>query len=386
MAGRELFFALVSCFFFFGSAPSQQRPGPPDAEARLPVHILGEVLLEDGAYPDEPVRVEMFCEGAVRRQTFAHQGRYTLKFGTKSPAKNALADASIDGNSRDGEFFQPQRLDGIVPSQSYSRAVANTLDLYGCDLRATLPGFESSRISLGRRKPLDRREVAPIVLRRVANVEGTTISLNSLQAPDKAKKAYRNAQKELRKTRPSLSKARRELERAVKEFPDFAAGWQLLGEVHLRRTDEPAAHQAFTESMTADPNYIRPYLSLASLEFDQERWGEVEKLCSRVIGLNPHVTYAHYLCGAANYSLRRMDLAEESIRKVKASNEANQYPVAHFILGGILTEKGDIASAAAEFQRFLEIQPEGALARQSKNILMEWEKQGVVGHRTVPKN
>ena len=372
--GRKLLTASMCSLFLITLALPQNRIGKPQSA----VFLSGEVVLEDGTYPEEPVRVELVCEGSVRRQTYTHQGLYRLEFNAGTAQAGTVPDASMSEPPSETEFFQAERNSLGGPSQAYAPQVVNTLDLTGCELRARLAGFQSNTVSLGRRKPLDRTEVKTMVLRHTRTAEGSTISLNSLQAPDKAKKAYRNAYTELRKTRPSLSKARRELERAVKKFPDFAAGWQLLGEVHLRRTDEPAARQAFAESMTADPKYIRPYLSLASLEFDQERWGEVEKLCSQVIGLNPDVTYAHYLCGAANYSLRRTDLAEESIRKVQASNQARRYPVADFILGGILTERGDIPSASAEFRRFLAAQPQGPLAKQARQLLQDWEKQGLI--------
>lgn len=372
--GRKLFTASMCSLFLFTLALPQNRVGKPQSA----VFLSGEVVLEDGTYPEEPVRVELVCEGSVRRQTFTHQGMYRLAFNAGTAQAGTVPDASMSEPPRETEFFQAERNSLGGPSQAYAPQVVNTLDLTGCELRARLAGFQSNPVSLGRRKPLDRTEVKTMVLRYVGTVEGSTISLNSLKAPDKAKKAYRSAYKELRKKTPSLSKARRELDRAVKEFPDFAAGWQLLGEVHLRRTDEPSARQAFAQAMAADPKYIRPYLSLASLEFDHNRWGEVEKLCSQVIGLTPDSTYAHYLCGAANYSLGKLDAAEESIRKVLASNEANRYPVADFILGGILTDRGDIPSATVELRRFLTVQPQGPLAAQARRYLEDWEQQGLI--------
>ena len=293
--GKKLLSTSICSLFLVTLALSQGRIGKPKSA----VFIYGEVVLEDGTHPEESVTVEMVCSGSVRRQAFAHQGRYRFEFNAGTSLDSGVLDASMSEPARETEFFWAERNSLEGASQAYAPQVVNTLDLTGCELRGRLTGFQSSTISLGRRKPLDRPEVGTIVLKRVANVEGTTISLSSLKAPDKAKKAYQSAYKELRNKRPSLSKARRQLERAVKEFPDFAAAWQLLGEVHLRRTDEENARQAFAQSISADPKYIRPYLSLASLEFDQNRWGEVEKWCSQVIGMNPHHTYAHYLCGAA---------------------------------------------------------------------------------------
>ena len=71
------------------------------------------------------------------------------------------------------------------------------------------------------------------------------------------------------------------------------------------------------------------------------------------------------------------------MRKVQASNEAKRYPVADFILGGILTDRGDIPSATVELRRFLAAQPQGPLAAQARQYLESWEKQGLVEPETA---
>src|SRR5205809_80391 len=63
-------------------------------------------------------------------------------------------------------------------------------DLMGCEIRAALPGFRSDVVNLSGRRAFDNPDVGTIVLHRLANVEGVTISAVSLQAPKDAKKAY----------------------------------------------------------------------------------------------------------------------------------------------------------------------------------------------------
>jgi hypothetical protein len=63
-------------------------------------------------------------------------------------------------------------------------------DLFSCELRASLPGFRSDVVSLANRRFMDNPEVGTIVLHRLGNVEGLTISATTMAAPKDAKKAY----------------------------------------------------------------------------------------------------------------------------------------------------------------------------------------------------
>lgn len=379
--GKRLFPFWIASFLLCTWAWSQQA-----REERL-LFINGEVIFEDGTHPEEPVLVEMLCNGSVRRQTFTHQGYFSLEFGKNTRVE--VREASVEGFIRPKEFYQGRRdsLDGRVIS-AYSAKVQDYLDLSGCELRAVLPGFQSDSILLGRRSPLEKPDVGNIMLRG-SDVKGTIVTPTTLKAPKKAKKAYQDAQKELRKKKVNYSKAAKELEKAVKEYPEFAAAWHLLGKVRLAREDGSGAHQAFKKAITADRKYVNPYLSLARMEFGQDRWEEVDRLSREVIALNPDMIYAHYLCAAANYPMGRLDLAEESARKVLDSKEAQRYPHTHFILAGVLAQRGNVASATAEFYRFLEVEPEGPLAEEAKQILADWERLGLIGKReaaTVPDN
>ena len=94
--------------------------------------------------------------------------------------------------------------------------------------------------------------------------------------------------------------------------------------------------------------------------------------------LDPSMIYPKYLCAAANYSLGKLGRAEELIQQIQESPASSNYPMIHFLLGGILAKRGEIPSAVTEFKRFLETQPEGALAQQSEQLLSDWKKQGLI--------
>ncbi len=170
----------------------------------------------------------------------------------------------------------------------------------------------------------------------------------------------------------------KELEKAVKLYPEFAAAWHLLGEIHLKLQDETAARQAFERALAADSYYASPYISLAMLELVEERWEQAVQLCRQALELDPQLIRAHYFNALANSFLGNLDVAEESILRVQKSSQAQDYPAIHLILGWVEAEKGNFQSAAAEYGSFLEAQPTALITEKLKKQLTQWKEQGLI--------
>ena len=385
--GRTLFFVPITTLVLLSSLMGQRR-GPnqesappirtpqygeqtPARSQTRPITLNGEVMMEDGTRPEKPVEVVLVCHGVVRQRAFTSRGDFSIDVGrSRSLATN---DSSVGGGPSDDQFLGPTGVgvSSIEPAD-------NSLDMSGCELRASLVGFSSDAIRLGRRRALDNSDVGDIVLHRLEGVEGTTVSANTSKAPKKAKQAFEKAGKELRKKKAQPSKAAKELEKAVKEFPEFAAAWHLLGELRLVLDDAAGAQKAFKQAIDSDPQFISPYLSLAKFLVGQGQWEDAAQLSDKVIELNPYVTYAYYLSAASNYSLGNLDVAEKSARTVVENQEAPRYPQTYFILGGILARQGKVTPASAEFNHYLEVEPAGPTADQVKQILSAWKEQGLI--------
>ena len=68
----------------------------------------------------------------------------------------------------------------------------------------------------------------------MGDAPGTTISVTSMAAPKDAMRAYEKAQK-IKTEKPA--EAEKELNKAVQLYPQFAAAWTLLGDIHRQRND-----------------------------------------------------------------------------------------------------------------------------------------------------
>jgi len=356
----------------------QQTPRPTQSYA--PLFLKGKVLLDDGNAPLEPVLVELVCEGSVRLQEHSTVGGdFTVRVG--GDAQMGLGDASVGspggGTAQYGQ--QGGQQSGAYRGNEYfSRTPTGGTDLRGCELRTSAPGMQSSAIQLGIRGALTDTDVGVIVLHRVSGSAETTVSLRSLAAPKKAKDAYAKANKELAKERSNPSKAVKELQKAVEIYPEFAAAWELLGEVRLALDDAAGAREAFLEAARVDPEYTAPFLSLAGLELNQGRWEEVIKWSNQALECNPQIVKAQYFVAHANFFMGRLAEAEVAARRVQDSSAAAYYPGTHYMLGTILAEQGDWSSAGGEFNRFLEASPDSSVAGPLRRQLKEWERQGLI--------
>ena len=216
------------------------------------------------------------------------------------------------------------------------------------------------------------------MLHRIGGVKGSTVSLKTLTAPKRARKEYEKAQEELEKDSPDYSKAADRLSKAVKSYSEFAAAWNLLGEVRLALKDQAGAREAFERSMAEDANYVTPWLLLAKMEIEGEHWKEAARLTRGVIELNPYISLAHYYSAVSHYYLGDLNLAEVSIRYLQQSGGIQSYPVASYLMGMIKARDGDFTGTAGEFRQFLKSNSNPEWADQITKQLVEWENRGLI--------
>jgi Tfp pilus assembly protein PilF len=323
-------------------APSTRTPGSADVNTR-PVFVSGKVMLQGGGALPEPVPIERVCNGTVRREGYADtKGQFEFQLGLNL----TFQDAS-ENDSR------------ITPA-SQSRSVTNnglrSLELNGCELRAVLAGYQSSTVIL-RAIGGDTWEypVGTIFLKRIGNAPGTTISVTSMAAPKDAMHAFEKAQK-IKAEKPV--EAEKELNKAVKIYPQFAAAWTLLGDLHREHNDFDTARTDYAQAIAADSQFVNPAYGLAMIAAQEKKWDEAIRLTEQVIKLNAAAyPLAYFLNAAANYNLQKFAPAEESARKFKTLDTQHSHPDVCLLLSYVLSARQDYAGAAREIRDYLAIAP-----------------------------
>ena len=346
--------------------PQDQQRTTMDQMQNRPIFLSGKVRMEDGSAPPETVTIERLCMGAgnpIPEGYTDSKGGFGFQVGQRA---GMLPDASVS-NTNDGFGGNSGGVFGNTPGRS--RGVSER-DLMNCELRASLPGYRSSLVNLAGRRTLDNPDVGTIILRRLGDVSGFTTSATTLMAPKDARKALEKARNALKKNK--LPDALKELETAVSLHPKFAEAWYELGRIQAMQNSLDTAKASYAKALEADDKYVRPYLGLAVMEAQQQKWVEVKQLSERVIKLNRYdFPAAFFYAAVANFNLKDVESAEKQCRSGIEIDQYHMMPKISHLLGMILADKQDYKGASEQLSSYLKFAPKANDIEQVKLQLAE---------------
>lgn len=352
-----------------GRFPTQPRPGEdpnnrfPDFNQNRPIFIQGKVLLDDGTVPTEQVVIQRVCNGGngVNEGYTDSKGQFSIELGRNAAV---FQDASTN-SADDGSFGRPGGFGGSTnraPGGFGGGRQITERDLMGCEIRAQLAGFRSEPVQLSGRRTMDNPNIGTIILRRIANVEGLTMSKTTLMAPKDAQRAYEKGRKLAQGKKPA--EAQKEYEKAVGLYPQYAAAWFELGLVREMQNQPEPAMEAYNKSVEADAKFIKPYLQIAGLHARSQKWQEAADTTEKAIKLNPYdFPNAYFYNAVANFNLQKIDAAEKSAREGVKLDGSNRLPKLKHLLGVILAQKDDLPGAAENLKSYLKFAPTDNMAK-----------------------
>lgn len=344
--------------------PQERQPSFDQMQNR-PIFISGKVRMEDGSAPPETATIERICasRGTPIAEAYTDsKGGFSFQVGQRM---GMMPDASMGNTGEEGRGSAFPN----SPGRNGSGGVSER-DLMSCELRASIPGYRSTIVSLVGRRSLDNPDVGTIILRRLGDVSGFTTSATSLMAPKDAKKSLEKARNALKKNK--LPEAQKELELAVNLHPKYAEAWYELGRVQVIQTNNDGARASYAKALEADDKYVRPYLGLAVLEAQQQKWSEVKQLSEKVIKLNRYDFPAAFFYGAvANFNLRDSETAEKLCRSGIEIDQYHSLPKMSHLLGMILADKQDFKGASEQFNSYLKFAPKAGDIEQVKKQLAD---------------
>ncbi|MCP5119890.1 MAG: tetratricopeptide repeat protein, partial [bacterium] len=247
----------------------------------------------------------------------------------------------------------------------------------GCAVRASLAGYRSDTIPT-HELPTNPK-VAALVLHRQGKYQGAAISATWLAAPEPAKLAFHAAIRGMRLGADGdYASAVKSLESAVELYPEYAAAWYELGSLSLVAGDRPAAQEALSKAIAADPWSISPDDPLLLITLAEQKGERARALCDRMLAMNPYLANAHYQRGLASLHLGEVDEAHKAAQAIEAGAEGKTFAHLHHLRGLIHENAGDIKEAAAEYWMYLRAEPNGSEARILRRRLAEWQVEGKI--------
>jgi protein O-GlcNAc transferase len=142
----------------------------------------------------------------------------------------------------------------------------------------------------------------------------------------------------------------------VKDYPNSAKAYQLLGDI-LQRTGRAAAAVApFEQAIRLNPNFSDAQLGLGNALYQLERFAEAEACYRRALAVRPGFFEASQNLAS---TLRAQGRQDEAIKQFERTREIKpDAPIVHTNLGGLLQSMGRNEEAAACFKRALALKPE----------------------------
>jgi tetratricopeptide (TPR) repeat protein len=322
--------------------------------------------MDDGTPPPDSVTVQLVCRSTPRSIAYTDsKGGFSADLGSRLNSA-VMMDAT---ESWGGGLSNP----GGSSSRAGQGNGFSERDLIGCTVQASLPGFRSDAVNLGSHRSLDNPDIGIIVLHRLGNVEGLTISATSRMAPKDAQKAFEKGRNEIKKQK--WENGQREFEKAVGVYPKYAAAWFELGLVQEEQKDEDGARKSYAQSLAADSKFVSPLLSLAAMSMRGQKWQEAADYTGRLLQLNPvDFSQAWYFNSVANYYLKKMDVAEKSAREGISRDTIHKYAKMNQVLGIVLAQKQDFPGAVEQLRAYLRYAPEDPDAEQVKKQIADVEK------------
>jgi tetratricopeptide (TPR) repeat protein len=336
--------------------PRPTVPNPnnfPTMEMNRPLYIRGKVMLDQGGEISEPVPIQRVCGSSIHREGYTDMnGSFSILLGDNSTFQDASETGSFTGR----------------PSNLTAR------QLWNCEIRALLPGYTSSAISLAGKDFGDMSSIGNIVLHRIGGTEGNSISVTSLKAPDKAKNEYKKALESY--DQKKYSDVEKHVAKALAIYPEYASAWDLRGKEQQHRKLDAEAAKSYEAAIAADPKFVGPYIRLAAVNSMTGNWQEVLRLTERAIQLDP-LSYpdAYLLNGAAHYNLKQFPEAERSANKAIDLDKEHRFTRSELLMASLLQIKGDFPGAATHFRTFLKLEPQCPEAPQINAFLAKYDQQ-----------
>jgi len=183
--------------------------------------------------------------------------------------------------------------------------------------------------------------------------------------PKEAREAFEKGRKA--GAEKKFDQAVTELNKAVTVYPQYAAAWSLLGEIHRLQNQFGPAREEYGKALAADPKFVSPYFGLAAIAVMENKWSDAAQLTDELIQLNS-LAYpmAYFFNAAANLNLGKLDAAELSARKFQQVDKAHTRPDIALLLANILAGKHQYAEAAQLYRDYLAVKPDAPNAEALK--------------------
>ena len=148
-----------------------------------------------------------------------------------------------------------------------------------------------------------------------------------------------------------------------------------IGEALEKKGDDAGAEAAYKKAIAADPKLPDPYAALATLYNKQQKFDQAAEMSKKANELSGGAGgNASVVFNEGIIFWNQSKIAEAKARFEQAIKLDPKMADAHYWLGMALINEGELKGAAASFEKYLSIAPDGQHAAAAKGILQQIKK------------
>jgi tetratricopeptide (TPR) repeat protein len=246
-----------------------------------------------------------------------------------------------------------------------------------CFLYGDAQGYTSSRVYVSKQDLSSGvARVGTILLRPVNSAQANqdyTVSVASLAAPPKAKKAFKKGQEQVRKN--NWQSACDYFQEAVQIYPRYAAAWLDLGRAQAHQQNLAEARRSFQRATDEDSHLTAAYTELASLAARQNDWSLLSEATDHMVQQLPNSSPSiWFLNSIGKFNTGQISNAKHSAEQGLRLDLHHAIPQLEYLYGMILARERNYVSAAQHIRTYLRLVPHADDTSKAQAALSDIEQ------------
>jgi predicted Zn-dependent protease len=196
------------------------------------------------------------------------------------------------------------------------------------------------------------------------------VSVKDLAIPEAARMEFGKGEEAMRAK--NADESVKHFQKAIKLYDAYPQAYRMLGDVFVEKQQWPEAETALKKSIELQPDLASAYFDLGALRNQTKNYPGAEEALKKGLELTPDATVGKYELAKTYWAMGRwQDAAPLAVETVKALPDL---AAAHVLLANIRLKQRDAPGALHEYQEYLRIEPQGAMAPQVRDMVEKLQK------------
>ena len=195
---------------------------------------------------------------------------------------------------------------------------------------------------------------------------GGMISAQEFNIPDKARKQMDKGMEFFDKG--DMTAAEEWLRKAVETYPKYTRAWNNIGVIHIKANDQAGAIDAWKKAIETNDKFAPPFFNIARAYISDKQPAEAEPYIRRGLAIDPNNVDGLFLLATALGMQHDWQQAVTVAKKIH-NYEHRHYADAHRIAGDALMQLNQYQEALAEYELYLQEDPENPRAAQVRQTM-----------------